>query len=140
MVAEELRNIVGVAGTCSGLCGVPTAACLCVLHYYFFLLFITILLLTGSLPYNATDFVFFSSKAPMTYSEIAWRSLQTEARSAEARTKGICLLWAEYTEALQIVCVTVSHIQNTDIYFVGRISLRRPCSGSEVENTTWRTS
>jgi hypothetical protein len=39
--------------------------------------------------------------------------------------KGICLLWSEYTEVLQIVCVTVSHVRNTDIYFVGRISLRK---------------
>jgi hypothetical protein len=60
--------------------------------------------------------------------------------SYNLRAKGICLLWAEYTEAQQIVCVTVSHVRNTDIYYVGRISLRRPCSGSEAENTTWRTN
>jgi len=60
--------------------------------------------------------------------------------SYNLRAKGISLLWAEYTEALPIVYVTVSHVRNTDIYFLGSISLRRPCSGSEVQNTRWRTN
>ena len=79
----------------------------------------------------------------MTYSDIVWRSLQNEARSVKAPTFWGLRASAYSGHSTQRPCkssVWLSATYEILTYFVGRISLRRPCSGSEVENTMWGTN